>query len=744
MVRYMVTSALPYANGPIHAGHLAGAYLPADIFVRYLRLKGEEVLFVCGTDEHGTPITFRALKEGRSPREIVDEFHEHIKTTFERAKISFDYFGRTELPVHYRVSQDFFLKALENGHLVKKVSKQAYCEHDKMFLPDRYVIGTCPYCGAENQRGDQCEVCGHPLTPEILINPRCSICGNPVTFKDSAHYYFKMEDFQERLREWVESQEHWKPNVRNTVLSWIKEGLEERAITRDLDWGIPVPLDDEDMKGKVLYVWFEAPIGYISNTIEHLKRKGRENEWKKFWLNLDGQTKVIHFIGKDNVPFHAIFWPAFLMAYGKYRDGEVEAEWLLPHDIPANEYLNLEGRKFSTSRNWAIWVHEFLDAFPADYLRYYLTAIMPETRDSDFSFEDFKVKINEELVNNLGNFVHRALTFVNRYFDGVVPERGELNDLDRGAFEEIEKAFEETGELISKYRFKDALKRVMELAIFGNRYFDHQRPWKTAKTDRERTATTVNVSLQIVKALGILLEPFLPDASEKIWHLLNLEELKRWEFSEVKAGHRVRKATPMFRKVTDEDIIHFIVNYIGRGNPESAKLLLDKYYKRDDVFKVVLERFGEARKEEALALLKSIYGEAPEVKSEKAEKAKSSGKRGKAKKEGKKMEYVSFDDFAKLDLRVGKIVEVKDHPNADRLYLVKVDIGDEVRQLVAGLKKYYRPEELLNKTVVIVANLEPKKLRGVESQGMLLAADDGENVALLMPDKEVKLGSRIR
>ncbi|WP_297499958.1 methionine--tRNA ligase [Thermococcus sp.] len=741
MVRYMVTSALPYANGPIHAGHLAGAYLPADIFARYLRLKGEEVLFICGTDEHGTPITFRALREGRNPREIVDEFHEHIKTTFERAKISFDFFGRTELPVHYRISQDFFLKALENGHLVKRVSKQAYCEHDRMFLPDRYVIGTCPYCGAENQRGDQCEVCGRPLTPEILINPRCSICGNPITFKDSAHYYFRMEDFSERLKKWVEGR-HWKPNVKNTVLGWINEGLEERAITRDLDWGIPVPLDDEDMKGKVLYVWFEAPIGYISITIEHLRREGRENGWKKFWLNLDGQTRVIHFIGKDNIPFHAIFWPAFLMAYGKYRDEEVEAEWLLPYDIPANEYLNLEGRKFSTSRNWAIWVHEFLEVFPADYLRYYLTAIMPETRDSDFSFSDFKTKINEELVNNLGNFVHRAMTFVNRYFEGVVPERGELNELDRQAFEEIERTFEEVGELIMNYRFKDALKRVMELAIFGNRYFDHQRPWKTAKTDRERTATTVNVSLQIVKALGILLEPFLPDASEKIWHLLNLEDSKGWSFSELKAGHRVRKAFPMFRKVTDEEIIYFIVNYIGRGNPESAKLLLEKYYRKEDVVKAVLERFGEERRKEALALLEAIYKEVPGVKGEKVQKAKALEK--KEVKEGEKMDYVSFDDFAKLDLRVGKVIEVEDHPNADKLYVVKVDLGDEVRTLVAGLKKYYSKDELLNRYVVIVANLQPKKLRGVESQGMLLAADDGKNVALLMPDKEVKLGARIR
>ncbi len=499
------------------------------------------------------------------------------------------------------------------------------------------------------------------------------------------------------------------------------------------------------MKGKVLYVWFEAPIGYISITIEHLKREGKENEWKKFWLNLDGETKVIHFIGKDNIPFHAIFWPAFLMAYGKYRDEEVEAEWNLPYDIPpANEYLNLEGKKFSTSRNWAIWVHEFLDVWPADYLRYYLTAIMPETRDSDFSFEDFKKKINEELVNNLGNFVHRAMTFVNRYFDGVVPERGELNDLDRQAFEEIEKAFKETGELISNYRFKDALKRVMELAIFGNRYFDYQKPWKTAKENRERTATTVNVSLQIVKALGILLEPFLPDASEKIWHLLNLEEVKKWSFEELPAGHRVRKAFPMFRKVTDGgEIIYFIVNYIGRGgNPDSAKILLNKYYKQEDVVKVTLERFGEKRKDEALALLKSIYGD--EFKGEKPEKAGKAEKKEKV-KEGKKMEYVSFDEFAKLDLRVGKIIEVNDHPNADRLYVVKVDLGDEVRQLVAGLKKYYKPEELLNRYVVIIANLEPKKLRGVESQGMLLAADDGERVALLMPDKEVKLGgARIR
>ncbi|MFA4700266.1 methionine--tRNA ligase [Pyrococcus kukulkanii] len=724
MVRYMVTSALPYANGPIHAGHLAGAYLPADIFVRYLRLKGEDVVFICGTDEHGTPISFRAIKEGRSPREIVDEYHEHIKITFQRAKISFDFFGRTELPVHYKLSQEFFLKALENGHLVKKVTKQAYCEHDKMFLPDRFVIGTCPYCGAENQRGDQCEVCGRPLTPEILINPRCNLCGNPITFRESAHYYIKMKDFEERLKKWIE-EKHWKPNVKNMVLGWIEEGLEERAITRDLDWGIPVPLDEEDMKGKVLYVWFEAPIGYISITKEYFKRIGRPDEWKKYWLNLDGQTRVIHFIGKDNIPFHAIFWPAFLMAYGKYKDEEVEAEWNLPYDIPANEYLNLEGKKFSTSRNWAIWLHEFLDVFPADYLRYYLTTIMPETRDSDFSFAEFKTRINEELVNNLGNFVHRAMTFVNRYFDGIVPERGELDELDKQAFEEIEKAFKEVGELIMEYKFKDALKRVMALASFGNKYFDHKQPWKTAKTDRERTATTVNISLQIVKALGILIEPFLPDTGEKIWHLLNLDEVKEWKFKEIPAGHRVRKPEILFKKVTDEQIIYFILKYMAKGNPEGAKLLLDKYYKKELVVKVAKEKLGE---EGEVILRKLGYEE----------------KKEKKKKGGGKVDYISFDDFAKLELRVGKIIEVKDHPNADKLYVVKVDLGGEVRTLVAGLKKYYKPEELLNKYVVVVANLEPKKLRGIESQGMLLAADDGKNVALLMPDKEVKLGARIR
>ncbi|WP_456326647.1 methionine--tRNA ligase [Palaeococcus sp. (in: euryarchaeotes)] len=705
-MRYTVTSALPYANGPIHAGHLAGAYLPADIFVRYLRLKGEDVVFICGTDEHGTPITFRALKEGKSPREIVDYYHEHIKTTFERAKISFDYFGRTELPVHYRISQEFFLKALENGYLVKKMEKQAYCEHDKMFLPDRYVIGTCPYCGAEEQRGDQCEVCGHPLTPEKLINPRCNICGGSITFKDSAHYYIKMQEFQARLKEWIEKNEHWKSNVRNTVLGWINEGLEERAITRDLNWGIPVPLDEEDVKGKVLYVWFEAPIGYISITIEHFKRLGEQDKWKKHWLKgYDGETRIIHFIGKDNIPFHAIFWPAFLLSYGEFKDEKGKFDWLLPYDVPANEYLKLEGKKFSTSRNWAIWVHEFLDEFPADYLRYYLTAIMPETRDSDFNFADFKSKINDELVNNLGNFVHRALTFANRYFDGKVPERGELDDLDKEAFEEIERTFKDVSELILNYRFKDALKRVMELSAFGNRYFDYRKPWKTAKTDRARTATTVNVSLQIVKALGIVLEPFLPDASEKIWHLLNLEEVKVWRFRPLKEGHGVRKAEILFRKVEDEQIKNYIIKYF----PENAvKDLLRKYFPRD--YKELLKGKKEKKKVE----------------------------------EEKTMGYIKFDEFAKVDLRVGKIVEVSDHPNADKLYLVKVDLGDEVRQLVAGLKKYYKPEELLNHYVIVVTNLEPKKLRGVESQGMLLAADDGENVSLLLPDREIKLGARIR
>lgn len=692
MVRYMVTSALPYANGPIHVGHLAGAYLPADIFVRYLKLKGEDVVYICGTDEHGTPITFRALKEGKTPREIVDYYHEQIKETFEKAKIDFDFFGRTEFEVHYKLSQEFFLKLLENGYLIKRVEKQAYCEHDKMFLPDRYVIGTCPYCGAEGQRGDQCEACGRPLTPELLINPKCNICGSSITFKNSAHYYIKMQDFEKRIRKWIEGNSHWKPNVRNTVLGWIGEGLEERAITRDLNWGIPVPLEEEDMKGKVLYVWFEAPIGYISITIEYFKRLGKDEEWKKYWLNgYDGELKVIHFIGKDNIPFHAIFWPAFLIGYGKYKDKKGEFKWALPYDIPANEYLNLEGRKISTSRNWAIWVHEFLDEFPADYLRYYLTAIMPETRDADFNFEDFQKKINEELVNNLGNFIHRAMTFVHRYFKGIVPDQGELDELDREALERIERAFGRVGELLSAYQFKAALKEVMDLANFGNKYFDYKQPWKTAKEDKVRTGTTINISLQIVKALGVLLGPFLPDASDRIWDMLNLNEKKEWKFKALESGHKVNKAKILFKKVDDEQIKNYLKKYFPA--------LLEKYFPE------------ELQKEE---------------KTEEDEKM-----------------YVSFDDFAKIDLRVGKIVSVEDHPNADKLYILKVDLGSEIRQLVAGLKKYYTKEELLDHYVVVITNLEPKKLRGVESQGMLLAADDGERVAILVPDKEVKLGAKI-
>lgn len=675
---YLVTSALPYANGPIHIGHLAGAYLPADEYVRYLRAKGEDVLFVCGTDEHGTPIEMKAHEENKEPKEVVDKFHKQIKETFNKVNMSFDIFSRTTEDVHYETSQDFFSKLKNQGLMDKRKSIQLYCENDEMFLPDRYVNGTCPYCGAEDQRGDQCEECGHVLDPEELIEPYCALCGETPVEKGNEHYYFKLSNFQEKLEKWIDQNDHWRKTTKNMVDGWLKEGLEDRSITRDLSWGIPLP-EGED-QSKTLYVWFEAPIGYLSFT------KQLTDQWKKYWLQENKETRLVHFIGKDNVPFHAIIWPAMLMGYGEYEG----SEFVLPWMIPSNEHLNLEGKQFSTSRDWAIWIDDFLEDYPKDYLRYYITAIAPEKRDTDYRWKDFQAKINNELADIYGNFVHRALTFTQNYFNGEIPEANDLNEVDKEFLETIEETKEKIESNMEEFQFKKSLQEIISLAKEGNSYFDKKKPWKTIENDKEVTATTINLSLRLAKSLAILSHPFIPDSSEKIWDFLRMEREIEGAWTEIgskmEVGREIKEPEVLFEKVEDEQI----------------------------------------EKE-----VKKLQSKSKEEEEEKE-------------KEEEKMS-VSFEDFQKMDIRIGKVVNVEEIEEADDLYKIVVDMGMEKRVLVAGLKGHYEKDELKGKQISVLTNLESKEMFGIKSQGMLLAAEDDESavVSLLTPDKEVTEGSEV-
>ena len=675
---YMVTSALPYANGPIHIGHLAGAYLPADEYVRYLRARGEDVLYVCGTDEHGTPIEMKAHEEGKKPQEVVDKFHDQIKETFDKVNISFDIFSRTTEDIHYKTSQDFFSRLKEKDFMDKRKSIQLYCDNDEMFLPDRYVNGTCPYCGAEDQRGDQCEECGHVLDPDELKDPYCALCGETPVEKETEHYYFELSRFQERLENWIDENDHWRKTTKNMVKGWLEEGLEDRSITRDLSWGIPLP-EGED-QDKTLYVWFEAPIGYLSFT------KQLTEDWKDYWLEEGKETRLVHFIGKDNVPFHAIIWPAMLMGYGDY-DG---SEFVLPWMVPSNEHLNLEGRQFSTSRDWAIWIEDFIENYPTDYLRYYITAIAPEKRDTDFRWKDFQTKVNNELADIYGNFIHRALTFTQNYFDGEVPEADNLNEVDKEFLETIEETKDKIESDMEKFKFKKSLKGIITLAKEGNAYFDKKKPWKTIEDDEEKTATTINLSLRLVKSLAVLSHPFIPDSSERVWNFLNMGKEIEGSWSEIgskmKVGREIEEPEVLFEKVEDEQI----------------------------------------EKE-----IKSL-------------KSKSKEEEGKKEKEDEKM-TVSFDEFQKLDIKIGKVLSVSEIEEADDLYKLVVDMGIEKRVLVAGLRNHYDKDELKGKQISVLTNLESKEMFGIKSQGMLLAAEEEQSgvVSLLTPDKEVKEGSEV-
>lgn len=673
--RTLVTSALPYANGPVHIGHLAGVYIPADIYVRYLRLKGEDVIHIGGSDEHGVPITIRAKKEGVTPQDIVDKYHGIIKKSFEDFGIAFDIYSRTSSDIHKKTASDFFLTLHNKGAFEEKTSEQYYDAEAQMFLADRYIMGECPHCGNPNAYGDQCESCGTSLSPTDLKNPRSTISGSTPVMRETKHWYLPLDKHESWLRQWIlEDHKEWKSNVYGQCKSWLDMGLQPRAVSRDLDWGVPIPLPDA--KGKVLYVWFDAPIGYISNTIELLP-----DSWEKWWKSED--TKLVHFIGKDNIVFHCIVFPAMLKAEGSF---------ILPENVPANEFLNLEGDKISTSRNWAVWLHEYLEDFPGqqDILRYVLTANAPETKDNDFMWKDFQARNNNELVAILGNFINRALVLTQKYFDNKVPQLNELTDYDKETLKEFADVKAVVESYLDTYRFRDALKEAMNLARIGNKYLADTEPWKVVKTDMARVETILNISLQITANLAIAFEPFLPFSVKKIRQFINVDNLTWDQLGRIDllpVGHSLNQSELLFSKIEDETI-----------EKQIQKLL-------------------DTKKANEQAVEVKIAPQKPNV---------------------------AFDDFSKLDLRVGTVLECIKVPKADKLLQFLIDDGMGKRTIISGIAAWYKPEDLVGKQVCFIANLEPRKLKGIESQGMILSVEDGGgNLSLITPSKDVEPGCQI-
>jgi methionyl-tRNA synthetase len=673
--RTLITSALPYANGPVHIGHLAGVYVPADIYARYLRLKGEEVLFIGGSDEHGIPITIKARKEGVTPQDIVDRYHGMISKSFEQFGITFDIYSRTTSEIHKKTASDFFRTLYDKGEFTELESEQYYDEEAGQYLADRYITGSCPHCSNENAYGDQCEQCGTSLSPTELINPKSALSGSVPVMRTTKHWYLPLDKHEAWLREWIlEGHKEWRSNVYGQCKSWLDLGLQPRAVSRDLDWGVPVPV--EGAEGKVLYVWFDAPIGYISNTRELLP-----DSWEKWWKQED--TKLVHFIGKDNIVFHCIVFPAMLKAEGSF---------ILPDNVPSNEFLNLEGDKISTSRNWAVWLHEYLEEFPGkqDVLRYVLTANAPETKDNDFTWKDFQARNNNELVAVLGNFVNRALVLTQKYFDNKVPAAGELTDYDRETIAAAEKVKDSVEQLLETYHFRDAQREAMNLARIGNKYLADSEPWKTAKNDMERTATILHIALQITANLSIVCEPFLPFSAEKLRTFLQTEKLP-WEqlgrFDLLPEGHQLGKAELLFEKIEDATI------------EQQVQKLLDTK-------------------------------KANEAEAYRAKPVK---------------ENIQFDTFEKLDIRVGTVLECEKVPKADKLLRFLLEDGLEKRTILSGIAAYYpNPQELVGRQVCFIANLEPRKLRGILSEGMILSAENSDGtLALVSPTKEVLPGSPV-
>jgi len=672
--RYLITSALPYANGPVHIGHLAGVYIPSDIYSRYLRLKGEDVISVCGSDEHGVPITIKARQLGVTPQEVVDKYHTMIKDSFMRFGMSFDIYSRTSSKVHHQMASEFFRKLYDKGEFVEKTTEQYYDEEAKQFLADRYIMGTCPHCANENAYGDQCEKCGTSLNATDLINPRSAISGNKPVLRETSHWFLPLDKYEPFLKKWIlEEHKEWKTNVYGQCKSWLDMGLQPRAVSRDLDWGVPVPV--EGAKGKVLYVWFDAPIGYISAT------KELTPDWEKYWKSED--TRMVHFIGKDNIVFHCIVFPAMLKAEGSY---------ILPDNVPANEFLNLEGDKISTSRNWAVWLHEYLEEFPGkeDVLRYVLCANAPETKDNDFTWKDFQTRNNSELVAIYGNFVNRALVLTQKYYNGVVPAAGELTDFDKETLAELPLLRKKVEDSIESFRFREALKEAMNMARLGNKYLADTEPWKVIKTDAERVKTIMNISLQIAANLAVVFEPFLPFTSEKLLTMLNLgkpgwDVLGRADL--LKAGHTIGEPSLLFEKVEDAEI------------------------------EKQLEKLANTKKQNEVMAIPVTP----------------------------QRDIVSYDEFAKMDIRTGTILEAERVPKTDKLLKLTIDTGIDKRTVVSGIAGYFTPEQAIGKKVSMLVNLEPRKIRGIESHGMILMAQDADGrLEFVAPLTEVRNGSEVK
>ena len=671
--RYLVTSALPYANGPVHIGHLAGVYIPSDIYVRYLRKRGRDVIWVCGSDEHGVPITIKARREGVSPQAIVDKYHKIIKDSFAGLGISFDIYSRTTSPVHERTASDFFRKLYDKGEFTEETTMQYYDEEAGIFLADRYITGTCPKCGNDGAYGDQCEKCGSTLNATDLINPRSTVSGTQPVLRETKHWYLPLDRHEAFLRGWIlDEHKEWKPNVYGQCKSWLDGGLQPRAVSRDLDWGIPVPV--EGAEGKVLYVWFDAPIGYISAT------KELTPDWEKYWKNED--TRLIHFIGKDNIVFHCIVFPAMLKAHGEY---------ILPDNVPANEFLNLEGEKISTSRNWAIWLNEYLEDMPGkqDVLRYVLTANAPETKDNDFTWKEYQARNNNELVAVLGNFVNRALVLTGKYFDGIVPATQELTDYDRDTLAELPRLRASLENNIEQFHFREALKDAMGFARLGNKYLADTEPWKVIKSDPDRVATILNIALQITANTAIAIEPFMPFSAEKMWRMLNLEPLG-WEMlgraDLLAPAHRIGKPELLFEKIEDE----------------------------------VIDR--QLRKLEATKAANAAANATVDPQKE----------------------AVSFEDFQKMDIRVARIIAAEKVAKTKKLLKLTIDTGIDTRVIVSGIAEHYTPEELIGRQVLVLVNLAPRELKGIESCGMILMASDPTGKLMLLgPNDEVKNGSTV-
>ena len=674
--RTLITTALPYANGPVHIGHLAGVYVPADIYARYLRLCGQDVIMIGGSDEHGVPITLRARKEGITPQQVVDRYHKIIKDSLEELGVSFSIYSRTTSELHHKTASDFFRRLYDKGEFTVQTAQQPYDEKAGEFLADRYVVGTCPRCHNENAYGDQCEACGSSLNVTDLINPRSALTGEPVKMRETTHWYLPLDKWEPKLREWIlEGHKEWKTNVYGQCKSWLDAGLQPRAVSRDLSWGVPVPV--EGAEGKVLYVWFDAPIGYISNTKELLP-----DSWEKYWK--DPETRIINFIGKDNIVFHCIVFPSMLMAYGD--------NFQLPDNVPANEFLNLEGDKISTSRNWAVWLHEYLKDFPGkqDVLRYVLTANAPETKDNDFTWADFQARNNNELVAILGNFVNRAMVLTHKYFDGIVPAAGMLTETDTLLATELGTATEALTAALDTFHFREALKQAMEIARLGNRYLQETEPWKLAKTDMERVKTILNIAIQLCANIAVAFEPFTPFMAEKLVKMLGLNGKLSWDMlgklDIIPAGTQLATPELLFDKVEDSQI------------------------------EAQLKRLADTKKANEAAAWKAE----PQAKD------------------------VEFDTFATCDLRVGTVLECEKVPKADKLLRFLIDDGLEKRTIVSGIAKHYKPEDLVGKQICFIANLPPRKLKGIVSEGMILSVENSDGaLVLLAPSAPVAPGAKI-